>query len=239
VHSRRQAVRWQTHRQAKVRLEGTTDFLPCILSDIGSKGCKIALKKDLPIDRFFKLQLVISDEFILNIEAWVAWHRVINSVDCYGIYFSKIKDSDRSNIHKFIREDLLEQVTDQLWDIEPQEFFKEGGKEMGDVTFSDRRIFERFPVQLPLRFLGIDSSSEGQAQTYDVSAKGIGILAKKALPLRTVLELWLDIPDKGEPLYARGQVVWSKQDSAGEGHRLGINLEKADLMGISRVLRTM
>ena len=109
---------------------------------------------------------------------------------------------------------------------------------MEDASFADRRIFERFNVRLPLRYLGIGSGPEGEAQTLDVSAKGMGLFVKQAMPLHTALELWLNIPDKGEPLYARGEVVWSKPAAEG-GHRLGISLEKANLMGMGRVLRTM
>ena len=234
---RRQAIRWQTYRQAKLRLEGATDFVKCSLGDISLKGCKITLLEKLPIDQLFKLELFISDELSLSTEAWVAWHKALDRFNCYGIYFTKIKNGDKENIYKFIRKDFPEQINKQWWDTEPQEIFKEGGENMEDVTFSDRRIFERFSVKLPLRFLGVDSGSEGEGRTYDVSAKGIGVVAKQALPLRTALELWLHIPDKGEPLYARGEVVWSRPSGEGE-HRLGISLEKADLMGISRVLRT-
>ena len=109
---------------------------------------------------------------------------------------------------------------------------------MEDVTFEDKRIFERISVKLPLRFLGGGSGSECAAETCDVSAKGIGLVTKQAPALRTGLELWLDIPDKGEPLYTRGEVVWSKPAAAG-GHRLGVSLEKADLMGMGRVLRAV
>jgi hypothetical protein len=49
--------------------------------------------------------------------------------------------------------------------------------------------------------------------------------------------MWLKVPDKGEPLYLRGEVVWSRLEEADKYH-CGVNLEKADLMGISRVLRS-
>jgi hypothetical protein len=48
--------------------------------------------------------------------------------------------------------------------------------------------------------------------------------------------MWLNIPDRGEPLYTRGRVVWSKMWEPNK-YRLGINLEKADLMGMARILR--
>ncbi len=229
MQSRRLGIRWQTNKPAKVKLEGAEDFVNCMLSNISLKGLKITLTEKLPIDKFCKLDLILSDKFSLNIEVWVAWHKTISDLNSYGVYFKKMKDSDRENIYKFIRSDFPEQLKKQWW---------EGGKTMEDVTFEDKRIFERISVKLPLRFLGGGSGSECAAETCDVSAKGIGLVTKQAPALRTGLELWLDIPDKGEPLYTRGEVVWSKPAAAG-GHRLGVSLEKADLMGMGRVLRAV
>lgn len=102
----------------------------------------------------------------------------------------------------------------------------------------DRRIFERFETRFPLRFIDLKDNKEGSAQSEDVSAKGIGFLVRDELKLRTPLELWLQIPDKGEPLYTRGYVAWSKMVTPNE-YRIGVNLERADLMGMSRALRSI
>lgn len=94
----------------------------------------------------------------------------------------------------------------------------------------DRRVFERIDVNLPLRFLDIVNGYEGSAQTFDISANGIGFTAAEGLSSNTRLELWLNIPDQHEPIYTRGEVVWSA------GSRIGVQLEKAELMGLARVL---
>jgi Tfp pilus assembly protein PilZ len=100
----------------------------------------------------------------------------------------------------------------------------------------DRRVFARFSANLPLRFLDSDSNFEGQAQVQDISAKGLGLVTNAKLNPRSSLEMWLEIPDKGESLYTRGEVVWLESQGVNE-YRAGINLEKADLMGLSRVMR--
>ena len=102
----------------------------------------------------------------------------------------------------------------------------------------DRRVFERFKARLPVRFIDLKRNQEGAAYTCDVSAKGMGLVSQKQVNPYTPMELWLDIPDKGEPLYARGEVVWSKEAEANQ-FRAGVELEKADLMGMSRVLRAL
>jgi hypothetical protein len=109
---------------------------------------------------------------------------------------------------------------------------------MQKEKLEDSRIFARFPADFSLRFLDLVSNSEGRAQVRDISAKGIGLVANAKLAIRAPLEMWLEVPDKGEPFYSRGEVVWSKPMSANE-YWVGVNLERADLMGLSRVLRVM
>lgn len=104
--------------------------------------------------------------------------------------------------------------------------------------FEDQRIFARFSARFPLRFLNLDASSEGDAQAEDISAKGIGFVASEQLAPYTPLEMWLGIPDQGEPLYARGRVIWSKSLGS-DKYRTGVSLERADLMGVSRVMRVL
>lgn len=100
----------------------------------------------------------------------------------------------------------------------------------------DRRVFARLPVEFPLRFLNLWEGKEGQATTFDISVKGIGMYTNQELQLHTGLEMWLKIPDKSESLYTRGEVSWLKKVPS-NNYRVGINLEKADLMDVLR-LRT-
>jgi hypothetical protein len=107
---------------------------------------------------------------------------------------------------------------------------------MAKTDFEDRRIFARFPVNLPMKFVDLNANREGEAKAHDVSAKGVGFVAQEPLRPNTSLEMWLEIADNSEPLYVRGQVVWSKPAPDNE-YRIGVNLEKADLMGLARVMR--
>jgi hypothetical protein len=107
---------------------------------------------------------------------------------------------------------------------------------MQEITLLDRRVFERIPVGLPLRFLYSNSNREGLAQTQNISAIGIGLVTDRELLPRDHLEMWLQIPDKGEPLHITGEVVWSKMIEPNK-YRVGISFEKAELMEMSRVLR--
>ena len=100
----------------------------------------------------------------------------------------------------------------------------------------DRRIFQRFPVKLDLRYLDLSNGKDGLASTFNISAKGLGLLTTEELRTHSAVELWVKVSERGEPLYTRGEVVWSSQNLSGD-FRSGINLEKAELMGLSRALR--
>ena len=61
-------------------------------------------------------------------------------------------------------------------------------------------------------------------------------MTEQQLLPKTALELWVELQDQAQPLYLRGEVVWSVP--AGENaYRAGVNLEKAELMSLSRILR--
>jgi hypothetical protein len=106
------------------------------------------------------------------------------------------------------------------------------------IESEDKRVFGRFPVNLSMRFIDLLTDREGQAQAKDLSAKGVGFMAKEPLKPFTPMEMWLDVPDRGGPLYTRGEVVWSERVGPNL-YKTGINLEKADLMGMSRILRAI
>lgn len=222
----RRCVRWQINKRAQIELAGA--FTDCVVLDMGFSGARISLERKLTHDAFLKLNINLSADLNFQVEAWVAWHKAREGINFYGIYFAKIRDADKERMFKFIRNNFPQQINKEWWKVPTEE--KGGGK------MDDRRIFERFQSRLPLRFIDLKGNREGSGQTVDISAKGIGFMAKDSLMLRTPLEMWLEIPDKGEPFYTRGEVAWSKMVAPNE-FNIGVNLERADLMGMSRVLR--
>ncbi|MEW6101299.1 MAG: PilZ domain-containing protein [Candidatus Omnitrophota bacterium] len=230
MQERRCIPRWQVDRQAKATLEGALTCTDCSVKDINFKGCQLALGMKLHSDTFTKIKLCLSDDCTLYIEAWVAWHRTIDVTNVYGLYFSKINDNDKEQIYQFVRKNFSEELTKKWW---PDT--QKGGEDM--VT--DRRIFARTEAKLPLRFINLKENEEGSAEAQDISAKGMGLVTTQGLNTDTPLEMWLEIPDReAEPLYVRGNVVWSRKLEE-DKFRVGVSLEKADFMGLSRVLRAM
>ena len=228
MQERRKISRWQINKPASIKLEGAVAFVDCLLKDINLKGMQIVLGLRLTVDSYIKFNLKLSEEYSLECEAWVAWHKYIEGYNIYGFYFTRLKDSDKEKIYKYVYQSVPEEIAKQL---KGDFVVKEGGENM-----EDRRIFQRFNIRFPVKFLDLNNGQEVIAETSDISAKGIGLWSKEGIAENTPLEVWLKIPDKGEPFYTRGNVVWSRPEGA-SGYRLGIDLEKADLMGLSRILR--
>ena len=101
---------------------------------------------------------------------------------------------------------------------------------------SDRRLFARIPARVPIRLLDAGQEGECKAQTVDISANGIGLVADEQFEPQTSLEMWLDLPETKSPFYTRGEVVWSRRISDTPEYRTGIRLEKAELVGLAPIL---
>ncbi|MFH1457949.1 MAG: PilZ domain-containing protein [Candidatus Omnitrophota bacterium] len=230
MSDRRCNGRWPIHRLCGVKLRGAKSFASCKVQDFSLKGLQIITERKLPEDTAMKLSLFLHEKFTLNIETYVAWHKAITEGDCYGLDFSRVKDVDKERIFRFVFENYPKLIARSWW----REFIEEkGGEEM-----VDHRIFDRRPVKFPMRFIDPRSGAEGKAQMQDISAKGIGLVTPSGFPRKTELEMWIEVPDEGGPLYTRGEVVWSQMVSP-DKFRTGVCLEKADLMGLSRVLRVV
>ncbi|RKY33086.1 MAG: hypothetical protein DRP74_00850 [Candidatus Omnitrophota bacterium] len=107
---------------------------------------------------------------------------------------------------------------------------------MQEESSSDKRHFARFPVKLSARFLNMYSNRWRLVKTHDVSLRGVGLFTDEQLAPDTSLEIWLPIPDKGETLYAWGNVAWSKMVEP-DKYRTGVNLGGTDLSEVIQALK--
>lgn len=229
MHELRTIPRWQIDRQGTLKIEQPSQESFCQIKDISYKGAKVTLNTKLPEDTALKISLQLSENHTIDAEVWVVWHKVINGANYYGLYFNRIRDVDKEEIFKFISAFYPNDLRRKWW------LGVETEKEKGGEDMNDHRIFERFRKEFSVRFIGLDGK-ESVAQTFDVSAKGLGLSTGQELESQANLEIWLDIPNSTDPLYTRGQVVWTKLAGAA-GYRSGIELERADLMDMSRLLR--
>lgn len=100
----------------------------------------------------------------------------------------------------------------------------------------ERRIFARMKVNIPLKFLNLANDKEGEAQTLDISANGIGFITKEELAPNTPLKMWLVVPNHHESLYIAGEVVWSKTLENNIERRVGVHLKEERFLDLAYAL---
>lgn len=232
MQENRRLSRWRINKHIRLKLFDTQVYTVAFLRNVNLRGIQILSDIKLVANSIVKLNIELSEDTIIEVEVWVVWDRALNGINHYGLYFTKIRDADKENIYQFARNKFPSQVNQSWW----PDKFEEANNMMNKETSEDKRIFARFKVDFPLRFLASAFSNEKNARSVDISAKGIGFVSEERLPTHEPLELWLDLSDNAEPIYLRGNVVWSTP-FGNNNYRSGINLEKADLMGLARVLR--
>ncbi|MFA5090439.1 MAG: PilZ domain-containing protein [Candidatus Omnitrophota bacterium] len=103
----------------------------------------------------------------------------------------------------------------------------------------DRRMFARITLNVPLKFMDVHTGVEGVGETVDLSANGVGFISAENKPILSTgvgLEMWLNIPDQHEPLYVKGTVIWTKATPEGKKQRVGVSLEREELLHLARIL---
>ncbi len=101
----------------------------------------------------------------------------------------------------------------------------------------ERRIFERFNVEFPLKFLDLNANRKGTGKIINISGGGGGIIVtKEHLQPSTPLEMQFFIPDNKDPLCANGKVIWSKTIEP-DAYMAGVQFDKVDFMGVARALK--
>lgn len=108
----------------------------------------------------------------------------------------------------------------------------------GRWGFEDRRVFARFRAELSLKYANLNSKTQIKARIRDLCAKGLGAFTDKVLAPHSQLDMWLKMPDNGEEVFTKGKVIWSERVEPNK-YRVGIELEKPELMAISIILRTI
>jgi hypothetical protein len=235
MQERRLTQRWSIHKKVQIKLEGALNAIDCVCNDINFKGVCLSMRQHLYVDKFLKLTIMFSEGVSVDAQVWIVWHKRILDTQIYGLYFAKISDSDKESLYHYVHRYFPRVITHRWWQGLTEE---RGGDSMQQEQYEDKRTFSRFAVNMPLRLLDLNSEKEAEAETVDISAKGVGMLSNQRLKPHSSLEMWLQVPESSQPYYTRGTVTWSEK--AGDNqYRSGIELEKADLMGMSRVLRTV
>lgn len=106
--------------------------------------------------------------------------------------------------------------------------------ELQNDSFSENRIFHRFPTNCLARYKNSHDSSEGEVILRNASAQGLKVVSKNPLYVNDFISFAIDVPHSSLPLNVRGEIVWSKRD---EKHywNIGVKLQKIRFVEMSRL----
>lgn len=102
---KRLALRWKIASPAKIRWQGSKEYLACEIRDLNMKGFSVAMTEKIP-DTNARVELYFNDKFFFDIEVSVAWHKEVETKQIYGIRFLKIRDLDKEKIFQMMRENF-------------------------------------------------------------------------------------------------------------------------------------
>jgi len=97
----------------------------------------------------------------------------------------------------------------------------------------DRRLFHRIRKELPLKVKFLGYLIEGKS--YDLSAKGIGVILDRPLPYKERVELSILSSEARKKIDLEGRVVWYKELDR-DCWRIGIEVDNPQFLLFSKLL---
>lgn len=235
MNDQRICPRWNIGLRGLAILHCENLIIECRVIDINFKGLRILLNRELK-DSIVDLTVILPNELIFTFQANVAWHGQSDNLNLYGLTFHKISDEDKEKIYQFVQKSFRQELNKHIW----QGFFNKddngvGNKEIFPVKENflgrtidskdenDRRAYERFSAQLPLKISNPDNNKEDRGQTCDISVEGISFTTNKNALVGDVVDVGLEMPGRDAVFHAKARVVWLKQILSGL-NKVGVSL---------------
>jgi len=100
----------------------------------------------------------------------------------------------------------------------------------------DRRVFDRFLVSFPTKFLESLESFESDVFLCDASAKGARIKTKKEFMVGDKIAIQVKLPDRADLMDLSGSVSWRRK-SSGQWWEVGLCFPDVNLFYMSRLYK--
>jgi hypothetical protein len=97
--------RWKIGAPAKVRWQGSKDFVACEVRDLNMRGlCLVLVEKVTQYNT--RIELYFNEKYFFDIEISVTWHKEVDGKHIYGVRFLKVRDSDREKLYQMMKENF-------------------------------------------------------------------------------------------------------------------------------------
>jgi len=106
------------------------------------------------------------------------------------------------------------------------------------MSFNEKRLYQRYPVEIPVSFFDPNLKRDVQAQTCDISIEGICLVTEYKLAPGSYLDISLKILNGSRKVLHKARVIWVGI-LHGDIYRVGFKLEEEKIDPISIALKSL
>jgi c-di-GMP-binding flagellar brake protein YcgR len=115
---------------------------------------------------------------------------------------------------------------------------KRGGKNMQEWTKIEKRRAPRFEIDIPIAGFTYSSNLEFQSKIRDISAWGMGMIVPRNIPVGSLIDIVLMMPEKQDQVRLKGKIIWVQSASLNK-YRVGAQFLADNFNPIPYVLKTL
>lgn len=97
--------RWKIASPAKIKWQGSKDYVACEVRDLNMKGFCLAMTEKIT-EANNLAELYFNEKYFFEIEISVIWHKEVDGKQIYGIRLLKVRDYDREKIYQMMKENF-------------------------------------------------------------------------------------------------------------------------------------
>ncbi|MCK5580197.1 MAG: PilZ domain-containing protein [Candidatus Omnitrophica bacterium] len=101
----------------------------------------------------------------------------------------------------------------------------------------NRRLFERFRVDVPVRFSGVIPKTGPEMFLTNASANGARFSGSIFVKENDIVMLEVDVPDGHDPLILNGRIVWSRKNKSNM-YDVGVEFHDVHFMAMRRICKS-
>ena len=103
MNEKRIEPRWQINQAADLTISGGVKPISCRVEDLSPGGMCISMRRNLFPEVFSNFSLELSDNFVLDLSAHVAWQDQGEEKNIFGLAFNRVEESLRCKIHEYVK----------------------------------------------------------------------------------------------------------------------------------------
>ncbi len=98
----------------------------------------------------------------------------------------------------------------------------------------ERRVFVRYPCNFKVSGIVLNKDIEFAAQTFNISAEGLGLKTQEKLIPGDNIEIWIHLKGDAAPLHTYGKIMWIRKIV--DEYKVGVKFDSLHLLPLGVAL---